>query len=132
MRSLGFRSERVEVISDDKVKGTTKGGGCREQVSREARPGRISCMALRSQHTQNSEGWRRQVTAIRFHKWTCSCCCTGRGEEVGCAWWGVGVTGVGGVQVGQTREVMEKERKREKKQRMVTEKQKREKANEST
>lgn len=26
MRSLGFRSERAEVISDDKVKGTTKGG----------------------------------------------------------------------------------------------------------
>lgn len=46
---------------------------------------------------------------------------------MGCAGWGVG-----GVQVGQTREVMEKERKREKKQRMVMEKQKREKANEST
>ena len=27
MRSLGFRSERAEVISDDKVKGTIKGGG---------------------------------------------------------------------------------------------------------
>lgn len=46
---------------------------------------------------------------------------------MGCAGWGVG-----GDQVGQTREVMEKERKREKKQRMVMEKQKREKANEST
>ena len=38
----------------------------------------------------------------------------------------------GGVQVGQIREVMEKEGRRDKKQRMVTEKQKREKANQPT
>lgn len=38
----------------------------------------------------------------------------------------------GGVQAGQIREVMEKEGRREKKQRMVTEKQKREKANQPT
>lgn len=133
MRSLGFRSERAEVISDDKVKGTTKGGGLQE--AGESRGWARKDLLHGTEITAYTE-LGRTVSSNYHHLFPQidillllyregrrrgSMC-----EVVGGGDWS------GGVQVGQIREVMEKEGRREKKQRMVTEKQKREKANQPT